>query len=358
MPALDPNSLSKQWHIALKTAKSTLKVTPQRGLRSAISPIHRRYQTNMQQLWYNRLNSRFYSDTMIASSPSLTTNKYYQIFANDFGFVKGYAFDSFFQDVGVPSWLHTDGAKERNLGRRISIREKVGGVSQTTTKPGSPWQNRAEGEIREVKKQTYGLMSRMKASKHLWDFAANYVCNICCRTARPLWKLMGQTPWEVVTGTTPDILEWIEFDWYQPVWYQDPGDFPNNDLKHAGRWLGVSHQVGQALCYWIMLLSGQPIARTTVCPWTDDDRRDPNLIQRLETFDQAVGLRVDGDNPAEAPGLLGPLNRVWDVNDDNEDDFEPMEPDAIQDEADDFTAKAYYTLISAQVLLQKGEGLV
>ncbi len=81
----------------------------------------------MQQLRYNRLNSCFYSDTMIPSLPSLATNKYYQIFANDIGFVKGYpmgqkseagnALDSFLQDVGVPSRLHTDGAKEMTLGK-------------------------------------------------------------------------------------------------------------------------------------------------------------------------------------------------------------------------------------------------
>jgi hypothetical protein len=127
---------------------------------------------------------------------SFATNKYYQIFANDIGFVKGYptgwkseagnVLDSFFQDVGVPSRLHTDGAKEMNLGRWKSIRKKVGGVSKTTTKPGSPWQNRAEGKIREVKKQTYQLMSRTKTLKRLWDSAANYVCDIRCRTARAL----------------------------------------------------------------------------------------------------------------------------------------------------------------------------
>ena len=94
---------------------------------------------------------------------------------------------------------------------------------------------------------------------------------------------MGRTPWEVVTGSTPNILEWIEFDWYQPVWYHDPGDFLNNNLEHVGRWLGVSHRVGQALCYWILPSSGRPIARTTVRPWTNNDRCDPNSMTRLET---------------------------------------------------------------------------
>jgi hypothetical protein len=90
----------------------------------------------------------------------------------------GNALDSFFEDISAPLRLNMDGAKEMNLGRWKSIREKVGGVSQTTTEPGSPWQNHAKGEIREVKKQKYQIMSRTKASKHCWDFAANYVYNI------------------------------------------------------------------------------------------------------------------------------------------------------------------------------------
>jgi hypothetical protein len=112
------------------------------------------------------------------------------------------------------------------------------------------------------------------------------------------------------------------------------------------------------LCYWILPKSGKPIARTTVRPWTDDDRRDPNLLRRLEEFDQAVALKIDGTTPVEAPGLLGLLDRVWDVTDDDDEDFEPQELDAVQDEADDYSAEAYDTLISAQVLLPKGEGLV
>jgi hypothetical protein len=78
-------------------------------------------------------------------------NKYYQVFAKDLRSVEGYgmsrkseagnALDTFFQDLGIPNRLHTDGAKELTLGKWKDIREKVGGVSNMTTEPGSPWQN-------------------------------------------------------------------------------------------------------------------------------------------------------------------------------------------------------------------------
>jgi hypothetical protein len=54
--------------------------------------------------------------------------------------------------VGVPNRLQTDGAKELTLGKWKDIREKVGGISQTTTEPHSPWHTFAKGEIKELKK--------------------------------------------------------------------------------------------------------------------------------------------------------------------------------------------------------------
>jgi hypothetical protein len=78
---------------------------------------------------------------MIASQTLLTMNKYYQVFANHIGFVRGYgmarkgdagnALDAFFHNVGVQNRLHTDGAKELTLGKWKEIRQKVGKVTVT-----------------------------------------------------------------------------------------------------------------------------------------------------------------------------------------------------------------------------------
>jgi hypothetical protein len=161
-----------------------------------------------------------------------------------------------------------------------------------------------------------------------------------------------------VTGNTPDISEWIKYDWYQPVFYHDTGAFPVNSPEQAGRWLGVSHRIGQALCYWIMPESGEPITWTTVHPWTDDELQNPGKIQALSEYNQINKERIDGDDPVQVPGLLDPTNQIIDVYDGADDIPDPMEPEAVQDEADDYTDEAYDQLISIQVMLPQGEGLV
>jgi hypothetical protein len=54
-------------------------------------------------------------------------------------------------------------------------------------------------------------------------YLAVWVSETQSRTAHAMYDLKGQTPYEIVTGDTPDISEWMEYDWYQPVWYLDPG---------------------------------------------------------------------------------------------------------------------------------------
>jgi hypothetical protein len=104
--------------------------------------------------------------------------------------------------------------------------------------------------------------------------------------------------------------------------------------------------------------SGQPIARTRVRPWSADELRDPQKIQALSDYDQEIKRRTDGDEPVQVPGLLDPTNRIIDVYDEADDIPDPMEPEAVQDKADDYTDEAYDQLISAQVMLPMGEGLV
>ena len=79
---------------------------------------------------------------------------------------------------------------------------------------------------------------------------------------------VGRTPLEVLTGDTPDISEWIEFKFYDRVWYWD-NQYDLSEPK-LGRWLGVSHRVGSALCCWILSLKGKIYARTTVQHNTTD----------------------------------------------------------------------------------------
>ena len=55
----------------------------------------------------------------------------------------GNALTEFFEDKGVPTVMHTDGAKEFTQGRWKEILSQHG-IKQTFAEQYSPWQNRAE----------------------------------------------------------------------------------------------------------------------------------------------------------------------------------------------------------------------
>ncbi len=103
---------------------------------------------------------------------------------------------------------------------------KDAGIKTTTTEAHSPWQNRTEVEIRELKKYVRHLMARTNMPKALWDICTMYTMDLCNRLEQPIPQLQGRTLYELLTGNTPDFSEFLEYEWYQPVWYYDPAPFP------------------------------------------------------------------------------------------------------------------------------------
>ena len=87
---------------------------------------------------------------------------------------------------------------------------------------------------------------------------------------------------ERVTGDSIDISEWLEFEFYDLCWYWDN----QQDTKEAkiGRWLGVSHRVGSALCYWILTEKGQILSRTTVQHVTREEVQNPGIQQAIREY--------------------------------------------------------------------------
>jgi hypothetical protein len=74
-------------------------------------------------------------------------------------------------------------------------------------------------------------------------------------------NLQGRTPLEALTGETPDISQYLDFGFYDRVWFKE--DAGLGEIK-LGRFLGVSHHVGSLMSYWVLPASGIPISRTTV----------------------------------------------------------------------------------------------
>ena len=358
--------ISSIFGVGLETANRTLEATTQLALRNAIHPNQRRYRTEVAQLRYPRLggqHGRFHTDTFFAAQPSLSRCTMGQMFTNDVNFSKFYpmkrkseasdALVSFMQDIGIPCELHSDDAKELTEGKMGELLRKFW-IKGTESEPYSPWQVRAELCICEVKKAVWHTLMKTNAPKRLWDYCTIYHCELRNLMVHPHYKAQGRTPHEIVTGRTPDISEYLDYHWFQTVWYLDQdAQFPEERRK-LGKWIGVAHRVGQALCYYILPASARPIVRSTVQPLTQDELSSPTVKACIQDLDLSIRDKVStaDDDFVDPPVELQDEDDSLDVH------FDPMEPEAERPEADDFTPEALDNLINAEVILPKGDILI
>ena len=203
----------------------------------------------------------------------------------------------------------------------------------------------------------------------MWDYALVHAAEVMQFIPRP--GLRGRTGHEEVTGKTPDISEYLNFDFWDLVWYWD-GPHPgiSTDDRRLARWCGVAHRVGSDMCYWLALANGSIIAETTVQHVTRDEMNDPDIAQRIEIFNRHMTERLDDTNftnPAaegfpQSDDVILLDERIrdqWQMDPaygdgtntpSNSDYGEP--PD--RPEEDDIDLDTYDKLIGAQVLLDDG----
>ena len=109
------------------------------------------------------------------------------------------------------------------------------------TEQGCKNQNHAaESEIGLLVRRWKLCMTKKKVPKHLWDFGLVYESELLCQMARGMDK---QTGYEEVTSQTPDISKWLDFEFYDLVWWLDRPTKPDfmDNTQQLARWLGVSH---------------------------------------------------------------------------------------------------------------------
>ena len=270
---LTPSDLARLWGISLESAKKTLSSTSQDYIRKLSGKISRRFKTNAHQRQYKQLGgylSKFCSDTFQSNVESTRGNTYVQLFSNRGNYTSCYpmkskahahhALDRFLHDVGVPTEILTDGAKELTQAEwgKSCRRHKI---RQITTEPHTPRQNPAELAGGIVKRKVRHLMKRTGTPVRLWDYCWTYAADVRSLTCSDNIYLDGETPFGKVHGYTPDISEYLTFQWYDWIWYHDPDD---PDKSRIGRWLGPAHDIGQGLAYYVLSEKGKVVIRSTV----------------------------------------------------------------------------------------------
>ena len=289
--AISARTLAKNWNIGISAAERTIENTAQRGLRTVLHPtLSRRFRTNDRQLRYRRLAHDVFTDTLVSKIPSwMRQNKYAQVFATRFGWVRVFpmknksdaheAFSLLAQRDGVPPLIVADGAKEQVMG---TFRKKVkeAGSRLKQTEPYSPWQNAAEGEIRELKRAAGRKMTRTGSPKNLWDHCLELEGYIRSNTAHNHYELNGQVPETLISGQTADISPIAELGWYQWVyWWNLPSGFPESK-EELGRWLGPALDIGPAMTSKILKENGQILYVSTYRPLSEDEEMNPDLTPK------------------------------------------------------------------------------
>jgi hypothetical protein len=151
---------------------------------------------------------------MFATSKSLKGNKCAQVFINGIGY--DLLLNEVIRTVGIPKELVSDGAKAETQGNFGHIVKEYK-IKQKVSEPYSRWQNRAEAAIREIKKGIKRTMHHTRTPKRLWDYCGQWVAAVRRLMAHDIPGLGGRVPNKVVKGNTPDILEYVQFDWYRYV---------------------------------------------------------------------------------------------------------------------------------------------
>jgi hypothetical protein len=218
--------------------------------------------------------------------------------------------------------------------RRYEIKYHVSG-------PRRPNENPAEQSIHEVKKRWYRIMLKKKVPIRLWDYGFIWICeidNVCANMSK---YAEGRTPLEIITGETPDISEYLDFEFYDWVMYRSNAGLGEVELA---RWLGVSHRVERMMSYWILPESGIPVSATTVQRMTHDERNTDEMKIRIRHYDDKLQATFDARS-ADISNTLSGIDayRIIDADNKNQqfyEEFTRVIDDAALPHADDVPALA------------------
>jgi hypothetical protein len=354
-----PDILAQRFDCGLETARKTLAATSQYGVRQATHPLTRRYRTDLLQLKYHRLSDEWYTDAMFPDVQSIRGDKAAQVYTNgDFIWVypmklkseTGESLQVFSEDVGLPRKLIFDGAAEQ-MGFNTDFMKRIrwSHIKWKCTEPHSPWQNRAEDAIRELKRRLRKRRRRRNIPRRLWSYLVLYEVGVMNFTVRGRTE---RTPYERVTGDTPDISEYVDFEFYDNVWWYDQAGDEEN--PYIGKWLGPSHRIGSPMCYWILKSNGEVVSRSTVQRITTEDLMSDNIQQRIKEMDEQINLRLKDEGFELAETNENQLFQEDLAGDDEvafADGIEPM----IDEDNKEYTPDAYDPYIGTEILIAHGD---
>jgi len=336
--------VSKLFNVGIDKAKEILFTTTQKGVRTAVQPLNRRYRVDHLNLHHNDLGGRWTLDHMESKVRSLRQHTGAFVFSNG-NFVAVYPTNSksgahaaealrrFSTEVGIPMRLKSDLASSFT-GEHTDFICLIRKYNITLTYSEAHRHNQLQQvdiAIRDVKRRWRHKMVQRNIPRRLWCYGLEHQARLMQFIPRGRNE---QTGYEQITGHTPDISEYCDFDFYDLVWYwRTPHPSLTEHDRELARWVGVANNIGSDMCYWLIPVSGTPIATTTVQHVTAEDMRDTDIAERVQQFNEWLTRRLDETN-----FIIEDHQRPPDIYLEYDDDVapvEPVNPDDARPEADD-----------------------
>lgn len=280
---LDPSKLRRflGWR-PTEIIQKTLEVTTQLATSCIRYPMTRHIKSRNPHATTPRIDETVSTDPQFANCKSLFhgyigSQTYFGITSkmiNVYGFRSKGEFPQnyrdFIREEGAPSALRRDNAPEEKSQEILDIHRQFA-IKDQWSEAYNQQQNPVEGcAIRWLKSACHGLLDRTGAPPSAWYFALRYLADVHNFTYD---KGLGMTPYQRRHGTVPDISAFLQHGFWDPILYLDHEDHWPATKERPGRWLGVAHNVGDILTYWILDdQTKRVLARSVVRPNSENRR--------------------------------------------------------------------------------------
>ena len=280
--------------------KKTFAATTQFFRNSYRLPFRKHYKSRFPSANVSRRNETVATDTMYSDTPAIGNGaKACQVYVGRSSLVTDIypmMTDKYFfktledciRQRGAPEVLMSDNAKAQT-GKKVQDITRMYRTKHVTCEPHHQHQNFAENRIGTLKDMTNNVMDRSGCPPSCWLLALMYVTLLLNHLAHQ--SLNWRTPLEALTGQTPDISAFLEFEFFQPVYFAADNKFPSQSPEQKGRWVGIAESTGDVLTYKILTDDTQEIIhRSAVRPAGDPDATHPT---------HPVNKRLDAPSPGE-----------------------------------------------------------
>ena len=171
----------------------------------------------------------------------------------------------------------TDGGKYE-ISKKVADLLRSLFIKWYESEPYHQYQNKAEQHYGVVKRYMNTIMNLTGAPASCWVGCLVYVCSLLNVTASP--ALMGLPLFKALTGQVPDISHFLNFSFWEPVYYKVDENEPDHRFcsqfnEKGGYWFGFADKKGDHLTWKILTNEKQQILTRSAV--RSDNKTSPNL---------------------------------------------------------------------------------